>query len=128
MTKQAPQPNIPALTYGLILYRKDEEHIIVLRSQDYKQCLEAWQALHDKWAEAHKEGKPFVLKEPEVTAFEPGLIKEIKIVVTPPVAVDNISSDNPYLKTMMQQGFANSFPRQGSQKSGLDILDSGYSR
>lgn len=112
-----------SLVYSVLIIRKDSEIIEVDKTKDFKESEKLWEELHNKWQEAHKEGIPYVLKKPEITAFEPGLIKEIKIVAMQS-GVENVDMNNPYMQKMMKNGFSSTFPNQGRQQ-GIDILDQG---
>lgn len=113
------------LTYSVVIYRKDNNHIIVSETVEYKQAETLWEELQQKWQTAHKEAIPYILKEPEITAFEPGLIFEIKIEAQTMNTINNMNHDNPYVKRMMKQGFSNTFSSQGQNL--VDLLDQGRS-
>lgn len=119
------QPKVE-LSYAVVIYRKDEQHIIALRETDYDKAYKLWEELQHKWISAHKETQPFILKDPEVTCFEPGLIKEIKIEPIAGAPVGQGMEHNPYMKRMQQTGFG---ATQGQGvKTGMDLLDNGYTR
>lgn len=92
------------LIYALIILRKDGDHINVMEDSNYEKCYERWETLHTEWSTCSKEIRPFILKDPIVTAFEPILISEIAIRPLLPESV--INSDNPYQKKMMQSGLS----------------------
>ena len=125
MSKNQPEQ----LTYAVIVYRKDDEHIIVAKSEDFSEIKKLWTDLKDKWINAHKEVIPFVIDGTDIlcdiTCFEPGLVKEIKIEAVSGNVIQG-NTDNPYMKKMMQQGFAGSFQGQGQSRAGIDLLDKGY--
>jgi hypothetical protein len=116
----------PELSYAVIIYRRDNEHIIVQKVEEFSKAKTLWKQLQDQWVAAHKETVPFILDGADIlcdiTCFDPGLIKEIKLE---PVSgtVTTQAEDNPYMKRMMQQGFAKSFQ---NSTSGIDLLDGGY--
>lgn len=113
MTEQNP-------IYMVQILRRDQNHLEVISSADFNKCLERWKELHQLWAESSKEEKPFVLEDPILTAFQPGLITEIRLI---PINADmQNQSNNPYQKHMMQNGLGATLP----STSGTDILDNGY--
>lgn len=113
MTEQNP-------IYAVQILRRDQNHIEVLNSTDFNKCLGRWKELHQLWAESSKEEKPFVLEDPMLTAFQPGLITEIRLI---PITADmQNQSNNPYHKQMVQNGLGATLPSM----SGVDILDNGY--
>ena len=64
----------------VLLFRKDEvSPIVVMESTNFAECKKVWKDLIAKWTKAHKEAEPFILENPIVTAFEPGIVAEIKI-------------------------------------------------
>jgi len=105
------------MVYGVLIFRNNGEHIQALESTDYDKCYERWKALHNEWATASKEQRPFVLEDPIVTAFAPGMIYEIKLI---PIMTEEMASksNNPYQQRMNQNGFSNTFPGG----SGIDLL------
>lgn len=115
------------LSYAVTVYRKDNEHLIVRKLQDFTEAKKLWRELQEKWVTAHKEAIPFILDGADImcsiTCFEPGLIKEIKLEAVSGNSTQGIE-DNPYVKRMMQQGFAKSF--SGQSRAGNDLLDNGY--
>lgn len=94
--------------YGVYIFRKDQEHLTILESTNFEECFKAWEELQLKWTEAVKEVKPFVLKDPVLTAFEPGLIYEIMLR---PIMKQtaSINTNNPYARQMLTHGFGNTF-------------------
>jgi len=117
----------PELVYALVVYRKDNEHIIVRRVTDFHEAKKLWTDLQNKWIQAHKDEIPFILDGVDIlcdiTCFEPGLIKEIKLEAVSGNSTQGIQ-DNPYAKRMLQQGFSKSISPQG--RAGMDLLDNGY--
>jgi len=111
--------------YATIIHKKGSlESIIVKESEDFDSCFKLWDELTKLWGECVKESMPFVLKDPIVTSFDPGLILEISVV---PLQTTNnsfsSSNHNPYANKMKQDGFAETMR---SYTSGPDILDRGY--
>ena len=104
-------------TYALHIMRRDNNHISVVESANYDETYELYEKLTVQWADCIKEQKPFSLKSPVVTTFDPGLIYEITIL---PVMIEQPSNrhDNPYQQKMIKEGFGNQF--------GQNILDGGY--
>jgi len=110
------------ILYSVIILRTDGEHVIVLESDNYDDCFEKWNQLQTLWQESSTENKPYVLKEPVVTAFHPILIKEITLR---PITKSPISKyENPYKKEMVQKGFSEAFGKFSSSTG--DLLDDGY--
>ena len=115
------------LQYGVIIYRKDGEHILIDVGNDFEKCRELHSKLDTQWEECHKEATPFRMVDPEVTSFEPGLIKEIKIVAGPKSSMNEMGH-NPYVQRMKQQGFSASFKGQTRPDliSSIGMYDEGY--
>jgi hypothetical protein len=115
------------LSYAVVVYRKDNEHIIVQKASDFTEAKKLWRELQEKWVTAHKEVTPFILDGADIlcdiTCFEPGLIKEIKLEAVSGNSTQGME-DNPYMKRMMQQGLAKSLQNPG--RTGMDLLDNGY--
>lgn len=105
------------MVYSVVVFRQDQQHIVVTESTDYDKCYASWKALQTEWAAASKEQRPFVLEDPVVTAFTPSLVYEIKLV---PVMTEEMASKshNPYQARMNSQGFGQTFPGA----SGIDLL------
>jgi len=112
------QQNQEQQIYAVLVLRTDQDHIIVLESPDYEKCYNIWEDLIGKWTQAAKDGIPFKLSEPQVTAFSPGMITEIKLI--PVSQINQNKVHNPYYQNMVRNGFANT-------QGGRDILDQGYS-
>lgn len=107
------------LTYGVWLLKRDQEHIQVLETQNFDEADKLWTELHEKWATCLHEEKPFVLRSPVITAFDPGLVYEVTLR---PITLNESdkTSDNPYHAKMRKEGFSSAF------KSSGDVLDGGY--
>lgn len=105
--------------YIVRLYKKTNDFIDLLKSNNFDECKTLWRSFITQWEECAKETRPFIVEQPVVTAFEPGLISSI--VVEP--ANTATSNDNPYQQQMQSQGFTNTM-RNFSQ--GADVLDKGY--
>jgi hypothetical protein len=110
----------PQKWFSLVLLRKDQDHIHILETQNEKEVLVVWKELVNAWKTCVKEVIPFTLDKPLVTAFDPGLISEIKILTK-----EMGLSDNPYKKEMLDKGFGNTL---NNYTRTSDILDSGYKR
>ena len=110
--------------YEVVIFRKDGQNLSCFKSFEYSKCKENWQEYLEKWSACAKETIPFSLvvtgPEPLVTAFEPGMISEIKIL---PVQEHQQPSDNPFANQMQQQGLHNTMR---GYNQGPDILDNGY--
>lgn len=107
MTKQKPEEVI----YQTVIFRRDGNHIAVVESTDFEKCYKSWEALQAQWAECAKEVKPFLLKDPVLTAFEPGLIYEITLRPVMPVT-KTVNENNPYAREMLNRGFSSTFGNQ----------------
>lgn len=107
--------------YEILIIRNDQNHISALQSDNYDKCFERWEELTKIWTEAVEGEKPFVLKDPIVTAFNPGLIREITI--RPVMTVSESKNENPYHKRMMKDGLSATL---NNVTGGSDLLDGGY--
>lgn len=113
------------LTYAVIIIRKDGNHIIALESEDYDACHDRWKSLVEQW---HKKGGienpgPFVIEDPIVTAFEPGLISSITIKPLEKDVKRTKRHHNPFENKMQQEGLSSMF----SGHPGADqLLDGGF--
>lgn len=105
--------------YALYILRRDGDHISVVESLDYDEVYESYLKLTTQWSECIKENRPFSLKVPVVTSFDPGLIYEITVK---PVIHEQTQTkyDNPYQQEMIKKGFSGAFGNKG------DLLDGGY--
>jgi hypothetical protein len=108
--------------YEVWILRHDEQHICCISEMDYDKCYENWTELVKGWKASISEKIPFSISYPVVTAFDPGLIKEITL--RPVTSVAESKYDNPYQKEMMRNGLANTL--KGVNTITPDILDSGY--
>lgn len=106
--------------YSVLILRKDKDHITVIETENYDEAYESWKVIQEKWLGNLSEQKAFVLEKPIVTAFDPGLIYEIKIV---PYSISKSNKNNPYLTDMKARGLENSL---GRYTSANDLLDGGY--
>lgn len=117
MTKQEEKQ-----IYEVLVLRNDGQHMVAKSSDNYDTCFEAWKSLVAKWENAITNKIPLSIVEPVVTAFDPGLIKEI--LLRPLMKVPESRYDNPYQKEMMNKGLS------GVLKPGNvlnpDIMDEGY--
>lgn len=109
--------------YEVLIIKRDQNHIVVMSVPSYDKCYEKWTELLKIWTEALKDKIPFVLKDPVVTAFDPGLIMEISIM--PVMKVAESKYDNPYQKEMMKKGLSQTLRSNGNALNS-DILDEGY--
>lgn len=105
MAKQKPEEKV---VYETLILRRDGQHISALQSSEFEECFAKWEQLQTQWTECAKEVKPFILKDPVVTAFEPGLIYEI---ILRPLMTETktMNENNPYTKRMLERGFSNTF-------------------
>jgi len=104
------------MVYGVVIFRSDQQHIIVIESPDYDKCMEVWKKVHEEWAGSAKDLRPFILIDPIVTAFAPSMIYEVKLM--PMISQDMAEkSHNPYQQRMNEQGFTRTFPGVG-----MDLL------
>lgn len=108
------------LMYSVIILRKDKDHIIMIETENYDEAHEVWQKTQESWLSKLSEQKAFVIEKPIVTAFDPGLIYEIKIV---PYSIGKSSKNNPYQEDMRSRGLEGAL---GRYTSGNDLLDRGY--
>jgi hypothetical protein len=104
--------------YEVLIIKQDHNHITVKQTDNYDSAFEKWNLLTEDWTKALKEKVPFILKDPIITAFDPGIIKEI--TVRPVMEVPESKYDNPYQKQMLKKGLSGMF------NSIPDLLDEGY--
>lgn len=109
---QTKKPTEKEVVYETLILRRDGQHIVAIQSTEFEKCYQKWEALHTQWQECAKEVKPFIVKDPILTAFEPGLIYEILLqpVMTATKAI--VNENNPYAKEMLNRGFSNTFGNQ----------------
>jgi hypothetical protein len=105
--------------YVVLILRRDLNHITVLETENYDSAFELWTSLKDKWPEKLKEQKPFELTKPIVSAFDPGLISEIKIET---YTIQESVAHNPYTQEMQKNGLSSTL----SKLKTSDLLDRGY--
>lgn len=109
------------LRYEVLILRRDQAHIAVMETEDFKEADKRWAELDEQWSACVKETKPFKLRKPVITSFDPGLIYEITVV---PVQTTQKNPDNPYQQEMQRKGLGATL-RGGT---GPDMLDGGYIR
>lgn len=107
--------------YEVLILRHDGEHISCFSEMNYDKCFETWTKLVTDWKSSISEKVPFSITVPVVTAFDPGLIKEI--CLRPVIQVSESKYDNPYQQKMMRDGLANTLRGATTLP---DILDGGY--
>ena len=110
-----------AQVYNVIIMRRNQDHIIAVETENYDEAYEVWTKLKGVWLNALKEEIPFEMEKPIVTAFDPGLIFEIRVL---PVTVSKSTRHNPYAAEMQREGFTKTFGKISGQ--GSDLLDKGY--
>lgn len=108
--------------YVVRLFRKDQEVLDLLVSEDFKSCKEIWNKLHQQWQNCHKEEEVFVLEKPIMTAFEPGLISEIILIPYTDIA-NLVDNDNPYQQEMQKRGLVDTMKGVGNYP---EMLDGGF--
>ena len=108
--------------YEVWILRHDEQHICCISETNYDKCYENWNKLVTEWKSSISEKIPFSMSTPVVTAFDPGLIKEITL--RPITQVEESRYDNPYQQKMMKDGLTSAL--RGTNYAGPDILDGGY--
>lgn len=98
--------------YSIFIFRTDGQHLEVYSSNNFDACFQRWEQLTTEWTSAVKEERPFILRDPIVTAFSPNLIFELKLL---PVSSQEMAakSHNPYNQKMYEEGFGKVFPSQG---------------
>lgn len=100
------------VVYNVVILRKDHNHVVMMESTNFDACLARWEALQAQWAECVKEVKPFVIRDPLITAFEPALIHEITLAPVMKESLATTSANNPYYRNMVQSGLAHSLSNQ----------------
>jgi hypothetical protein len=108
------------LTYGVWLLKRDQNHIPVLETQNFEEADKLWVELKDRWTTCLHEEKPFELRSPIITAFDPGLIYEVTVRLVDETTEATEISKNPYQVKMKKEGFSSAFRSSG------DVLDGGY--
>jgi hypothetical protein len=106
--------------YEVWILRHDDQHIRCISEANYDKCYENWQKLVGEWKESLLEKVPFSMSSPVITAFDPGLIKEITL--RPVMAVEESKYNNPYHQKMLRDGLTNTLKNNPIS----DILDEGY--
>lgn len=106
--------------YRVIIFRRDGNHLEGFESEDFDQAKGKWLEYQEQWVEKFKEAQPFILEEPVVTAFDPGLILEISVL---PVQ-EQKQSNNPYKKQMQKEGLTNTL--NSMTGTNYNLLDGGY--
>jgi hypothetical protein len=106
--------------YSVLVLRKDKDHLTIIETENYDEAYESWKKIQEMWVSNLSEQKAFVLEKPIVTAFDPGLIYEIKIV---PYSVSKSHRNNPYHSEMKTRGLEGSL---GRFTNANDLLDGGY--
>lgn len=104
-------------SYAVVIMRKDANHIMVLESEDFNVCFDRWEQLSAEWASAVKEVRPFLIKDPIVSVFDPSFVYEITIKPYQEEQ-NNKNSNNPYYKQMASSGLS-------SMLNGNDLLGRG---
>lgn len=110
-----------SLSYQVLIIRRDGAHINAFESKDFDKSKVKWRELTDQWISVIEESnKPFVLEQPLVVAFDPGLISEVLINAVEEEQKDN----NPYKQNQDQNGLGKSLQNFTSGMSGMK--DEGY--
>lgn len=107
--------------YSVIIIRRDAQHIIALESEKFDEVYTTWKTLIEEWKTSATEQRPLILEKPIVTAFDPGLVSEIKIDM---FEVHESNAHNPYSKEMKNRGLTETLNKY--KVTGHDILDNGY--
>lgn len=110
--------------YEVILLKHNQEHIVVISTDKYDTAFEKWEQLTKTWTEALKDKVPLIIKDPIVTAFDPGLVKEI--TVRPIMEVLESKYENPYQQSMMKNGLSKVLRNTQNSSGSPDLLDEGY--
>lgn len=119
----------PKLSYVVLIMRRDDQHITALEDHDFKKCKTLWTKLHKQWQECHKESTVFVIEKPLMSAFEPGMISEIKLIPRLEQEQMQVDASNPYMQQMQQQGLGSTLKNKNSIPDGSpypDLLDGGF--
>lgn len=112
------------MVYEVAVIRSDFNHIIVSETKEFEEAKITWRELTDRWKKSIEDKAPFELEQPIITAFDPGLVREIKIFATPQGVQQKVGSHNPYTQRMKEEGLSNTMKYGGI--SGTDVLDGGY--
>ena len=110
--------------YQVQIIRRDGMHLMGFESENFDEAKEKWKEFQTQWVTKFKDTEPFVLEDPIVTAFDPGLILEISIV---PVSEEN-KEHNPYKEAAQKKGLQDALAKTttsgGAGTSG--VFDQGY--
>lgn len=90
--------------YEVQILRKDGNNHSVFSSENWDECYKRWEEFQNQWEICGKEKKPFIIKDPFVTAFDPGLVYEVRIMPLTQ-GEQNSQNHNPYHQQMTAQGF-----------------------
>lgn len=112
--------NEEKLIYRLFILRSDFQHISICETEDFDQIKSTWRKLTDSWKDSVKNQVPFELESPEITSFDPGLIREIKIIAIPEEISKKTNTNNPYFEKMKQEGLLDTMKFTG------ELQDGGY--
>ena len=99
--------------YEVQILRTDGKHIAVNQYRVLEEAKKSWAKLTKNWEDSTKDHRPFVITEPNVSAFSPGLIYEITIAEIPTNVMGD--EDNPYMRSMRDSGFSSSFSKYTSR-------------
>ena len=111
--------------FAVTILKRDQQHLIVMQTENQDEAQEAWTKLVGLWTQALKEQTPFILGGVSATAFDPGLVYEITINSTE--LTGTVSGNNPYNKNMLQNGFSESFGMSAKGNSSQSpMLDTGF--
>jgi hypothetical protein len=109
-------------TYAVFLMKRDQEHLMVLETEQFEEADKKWFEMRDLWTECLKSQTPFTLRSPMITAFDPGMIYEISLV--PKIKTETVRNPaNPYAQRMNKEGLAATMGNRGSE-----MLDGGFNR
>ena len=111
--------------YVIWIMRRDAEHITTTEFSKFEEVYTEWKRLKESWHKCATEHCPFELLKPIVTAFDPGLISEIRIVTyVAQESSNNVNNVvNPYSQEMQKKGLTETLNKY---KQGYDLLDGGY--
>lgn len=109
--------------YGVFIIKKNGSIIEVKISKSFDECFETWEELTQRWEEAASETKPFVLRKPICSAFEPGAIEEITLR---PKLEQSKSQNNPYHQNMSHTDFAETYAKNMGYSNPSELLDRGF--
>lgn len=113
--------------YSVLILRHDQQHVIIVQTDNKDEARNAYTELVDKWSLALKESQPFLIDNGiTASATDPKMISDIRLEAT---AINNrINPNNPFMQEMQSNGFSNTFSKYRGQQPphAADPFDGSY--